>query len=507
MAITKVIYQDSCEELVRAAAANGEMMCSLIETEVGVKSAASAMVSRELLEKFRPTDDKTACVHLIAMGNSDQYGFNRNGDYFAGDVLEKKAHTFVTHGKVYREHRHYEDQSRGRYEPIGQVKHACYDPKGMQRVELIVHLDKDAAAEEYEMVKKGEALNWSMSCRVPNDRCSCCGNQAKTVSAYCDHLKNRMGQYIDGMSKYAFAYNDDPTFFDISRVGTPADRIARHLEYLLPLKKAASFTKVASAQNVCIPSAYAAMADGINLEVLELEEQNMLTKLAAAEAFANDPETASRAYTDGRAYSMLTSYPIALTEKMAAAELEACRAVEPGTLFRELTKRACILSFPAFCQYLFGREDAPTMPLVKQAAMFLPGIFGDMAQRMMIIRPHTSLFAPSSEFMAEQDSKKDDLVQNVMDAMEDKFSVKEEPMKQRVTTVIIRVSSPRVVCRMVKAASAAPAELQKAAQLAEVYGQYQIRALCDMKNLFGEQVENLCDVVVGSNSGIMFDNF
>ena len=233
----------------------------------------------------------------------------------------------------------------------------------------------------------------------------------------------------------------------------------------------------------------------------------MLTKLAAAEAFANDPETASRAYTDGRAYSMLTSYPIALTEKMAAAELEACRAVEPGTLVRERTKRACILSFPAFCQYLFGREDAPTMPLVKQAAMFLPGIFGDMAQRMMIIRPHTSLFAPSSEFMAEQDSKKDDLVQNVMDAMEDKFSVKEEPMKQRVTTVIIRVSSPRVVCRMVKAASAAPAELQKAAQLAEVYGQYQVRALCDMKNLFGEQVENLCDVVVGSNSGIMFDNF
>lgn len=219
MAISKVIYQDSCEELVRAAAANGEMMCSLLETRNGVKSASSDLVSRQLLEQYRPKDDRTACVHLIAMGNSDQYGFNRNGDYFAGDVLEKRAHTFVTNGHVFREHANKDPKKA-----IGQVKWAGYDPKGMQRVELIVHLDKEAAAEEYEMVKKGNALNWSMSCRVPNDRCSCCGNQAKTVSAYCDHLKSHMGQYISGMNKYAFAYNDEPTFFDISRVKTQIGR-------------------------------------------------------------------------------------------------------------------------------------------------------------------------------------------------------------------------------------------------------------------------------------------
>lgn len=513
MAITKVIYQDSCEALVKAAAANGEMMCSLIETEHGVKSASSALVSRELLEKYRPTDDNTACIHLIAMGNSDQYGFNRNGDYFAGDVLEKKASTFVTHGKVFREHRHYEDRRRGQYEPIGQVKWAGYDPKGMQRVELIVHLDKNAAAEEYEMAKKGEDLSWSMSCRVPNDRCSCCGNQAKTVSNYCEHLKHKMGQYIDGMSKYAFAYNDNPTFFDISRVGTPADRIARHLEYMFKspdaeLQKSAGMVKAASSRDVCIPSAYAAMADGINLEVLELEEQAMLTKLASIEEFANAQETRSRAAHDSRAYAMLVTNPMVLTEKMAAAELEACRAVEPGTLFRELSKRACILSFPAFCQYVFGKEDVEDMPIVKRATMCLPGIFTDMLPRIMTMAPCTSIFTPSSEFMAERDPKRGDLVQNVMDSMENKFSMKQAPMTQRVTTIVIRCSAPKVVCRMQKSAAVANDEFENAAQqLAEAYGQYQIRALCDMENWYGDQVHNICDSVVGSNAGIMFDNF
>ena len=227
MAITKLISQDSNEAVMQAAAANGEAMCSLIEHEVGIKSASSSLVSRELLEQYRPKDDKTACIHLIAMGNSDQYGFNRNGDWFSGDVLEKRAHTFVTNGHMFREHRNKDPKKA-----IGQVKWAGYDPKGMQRVEIIVHMDRDKAEEEYDMIKKGEALNFSMSCRVPNDRCSCCGNEAKTISAYCPHLKSQMGQYVGSFDKYACAINDNPTFFDISRVGVPADRIARHLEYV-----------------------------------------------------------------------------------------------------------------------------------------------------------------------------------------------------------------------------------------------------------------------------------
>lgn len=514
MAISKVIYQDSCEELVRAAAANGEMMCTLIETEAGVKKASSDLVSRELLEKYRPTDSKTACIHLIAMGNSDQYGFNRNGDYFAGDVLEKRAHTFVTNGHMFREHRNKDPKKA-----IGQVKWAGYDPKGMQRVELIVHMDKDKAEEEYEMAKQGSALNFSMSCRVPNDRCSCCGNEAKTVTAYCDHLKSHMGQYVSGIDKYAFAYNDNPTFFDISRVKTPADRIARHLEYMFQepqddLQKAASvMVKAASAEGTgaMIPSAVAAMAEGINLDILELEEQNMLTKLAASEVYAADASNLGRIDTDARAHAMYASSPYALMEKMSAAELEACRAVEPGTLFRELTKRGCMLSFPAFCQYLFNEVDAEQTPLVKAAALMLPDVFGGMMKKMMSMSPCTSLFRPSSEFMAEQDPKRGDLVQKVMDTMEDKFSLRQEPAQRRVVTIVIKMASvlerAERLDEFEKSAAYHSVNSDNAKQLAEVYGQYQIRALCDMRDTFGDAVDNACDLVVGANTALVFDNY
>lgn len=167
-------------------------MSSLIEFDTGIKSAASNLVSKELLEEYRPKDSKTACIHLIAMGDAETYGFNRNGDAFPQKALEKYASTFVSNGNLFREHRNKDKKKR-----LGSVKWAGYDPspKGMHRVELIVHMNKDAAEEEFEMAKQGSALNFSMSCRVPNDRCSCCGNQAKRTVDYCDCLKYNMGQW------------------------------------------------------------------------------------------------------------------------------------------------------------------------------------------------------------------------------------------------------------------------------------------------------------------------
>ena len=71
-----------------------------------------------------------------------------------------------------------------------------------------------------------------MSARVKSDICSCCGNEAKTSKNYCGHLKQAMGQYIPEFKKFAYAINVRPTFFDISDVANPADRIAHHLQYM-----------------------------------------------------------------------------------------------------------------------------------------------------------------------------------------------------------------------------------------------------------------------------------
>lgn len=495
MAITKLIYQEDNEALLRSVERNGEAMCTLIDTDKGIKSAASNLISKDILEKYRPTDDNTACIHLIAMGNSDQYGFNKNGDYFAGDVLEKTAHTFVTNGHMFREHKNNHPKHA-----IGTIKHASYDSNGMQRVELVVHMDKKKAPKEYEMAKQGKEMSFSMSCRVPNDRCSICGNKAKTVPQYCDHLKHNIGRWMEKEASYAYAYNDEPTFFDISYVANPADRIARHLDILF--KDDNSMKKAASSNDIIIPSAIAAQLEGVNLNALNLDEQSMLYKLATAENYVNNIKDIH----DNRAYACRTAYPFSMMEKLSSEEIDIFRSADPGTLFNNLAKKACVLSFPAWCQYITGKENVVESPMFKKASLFLPSIFRDMIMNMGSIVPCADCFQACSDYKASRDSKNDD-IQNIMDGIEDKFSMKQEPVRGRIIRITITIggkASPDHLENRVKEAASCEASYDDCHELAQAYGQYQARALCDISN-YHEVNDNLIDTIASANTVLLFD--
>lgn len=484
MALTKLIYSDSNEALVEAARECGQQMLSLVDCDNGVKSASSALVSRELLEKYRPRDSKTACIHLIAMGDSETYGFNRNGDAFPSHALKKYASTFVTNGHVFREH-----ANKDARKALGPIKWAGYDPSptGMHRVELIIHLDKDKAEREYEMAKKGSALNFSMSCRVPHDRCSCCGNEASRVSDYCDCLRHGMGSWREKYAKYAFAYNDDPVFFDISIVKNPADRIARHLEY--------SFAKAASEQGRRPLGAELAIEAGVNLAAFEPEELFAMRKLASAEEYIGGIDVAS----DSRSAACKTSYPLSMMEKFSSAELEAVRAANPGTLFNMLAKRACILSFPAFCQYLSGKADAWESPMAKRAAFMLPGIFGDMLSRIGGVVPVCDQFAACSDRCACCDCGADE-VQRLMDGIEDKFSMDKDKSGNRILSITISFGPAPL---SVQALPAKEASCGDALGLAEAYAQYQARALCDIDRLRGDgAAQEFIEPVAAANTAV-----
>lgn len=492
MALTKLIYSDSNEAVVRAAYECGQPMTSLIEYDTGIKSASSNLVSKELLEEYRPKDDKHACIHLIAMGDAETYGFNRNGDAFPQAALEKYAHTFVTNGHVFHEHANKDPEKR-----LGTIKWAGYDPseKGMHRVELIIHLDKDRAEEQYEMAKKGNALNFSMSCRVPNDRCSCCGNEAKKTSDYCSHLKYDMGKWVEKSASYSFAYNDKPTFFDISIVKHPADRIARHLEY--------SFNKEASADSNIISGAMLAELEGVNLSELELDELSMIRKLASADEYVasiDQPDTP-------RAYACQQAYPFAMMEKFSKEELEQATSASAGTLFNVMAKRACMLSFPAFCQYITNDVSAPESPLVKKAALMLPGIFSDILDGAFGIRPLTDHFKSSSNFMCDCDHKKDD-IQNLMDKVEDKFSIEPDKSQKRIIkiTIMCGTNDSDLKDKFEKHSSYDVSDAS-CLHLASAYAQYQTRALCDMQDALGHDAvtDNMLDTVVSANRAIIFD--
>lgn len=178
-------------------------------------------------------------MHLIALGALEAYGPNRNGDGFKEAALKQYHDTFEKFARYYRNHKNKDPKIS-----YGVVKCSAYNP-AMRRVELLVGLNAEKSAvdrnggfladRELEKLAKGEDIPVSMACRVPYDECSFCGNKARTRDEYCKAAACKAGGCYDNLTKlvkvgndihHLFVHNDHPSFFDISGVFRPADRIA-----------------------------------------------------------------------------------------------------------------------------------------------------------------------------------------------------------------------------------------------------------------------------------------
>lgn len=238
-----------------------EPRCSLIKVaSFGLSGADySSLVKKagyEFAQSVKQADlkDGDIPVRLIALGATEYYGPNRNGDGFASDVCKKYHHTFVKHAKFYRNHKNKDPNNS-----YGYVKQSHFN-NDMQRIELLVVLNGNKKAaerngglvadEEMEKLAKGEDIAVSMACKVPFDICSICKNKAKSRAEYCTGedeggkcpgggLKNKIASVLED-GRQLFAENTEPLFFDISRVAKPADRIA----YTVGITKSAVFDDV-----------------------------------------------------------------------------------------------------------------------------------------------------------------------------------------------------------------------------------------------------------------------
>ena len=291
-------------------------------------------------------------VHLIAMGDGETYGQNRNGDYWPKEANSKYHDTFVKKGHFFREH-----NNRDPKEAIGSVKASAYNPD-MSRIELVIHGDKKKAEEEYELAKEGKALSFSMSARVPYDICNVCGNKATKSANYCEHLKGRMNQYVPEFQKFAYAINDKPTFFDISRVANPADRIAHYLDYAF----SDELQKAASQAPAIIFSDELAKAEGVSLPKVagysDSRRQNILESLAHTEQYVDSVFTGQDIARDEK-YNFVkyASENIFDSEDITDEELSAMRSVEPGTLFRKLASNRSVMPFKTFVSYVTDKSS------------------------------------------------------------------------------------------------------------------------------------------------------
>lgn len=182
-------------------------------------------------------------IHLNAIGATEAYGSNRNGDGF-GEHYCKSAHArFVSGSRYYRNH-----QNKNPAKSYGCVKLSTYN-EPMRRIELLLLGNGDEKAAQrngglpmlktsVDKLHRGESLPFSMACKIAFDVCQNCFNKAANRTQYCDEstcigpsgrrgfgCKHGLTKVAsDGLQQYV--ENPDPFFFDISEVVRPADRIA-----------------------------------------------------------------------------------------------------------------------------------------------------------------------------------------------------------------------------------------------------------------------------------------
>lgn len=97
-------------------------------------------------------------IHLVALGDSEAYPMNRNGDLFPKEACEKYYDTFVKHGHVYQHHRNKDPRKS-----IGSIKAAAYNPD-MHRIELYIWADNEKAHDHLERLEKTGEVPFSMAC-------------------------------------------------------------------------------------------------------------------------------------------------------------------------------------------------------------------------------------------------------------------------------------------------------------------------------------------------------
>ncbi|NDD52773.1 hypothetical protein EBZ39_02645 [bacterium] len=332
-------------------------------------------------------------VHLIAIGATEDYGCNRNGDGFTRECCKNYHHTFEKFARFYRDH-----ANKNPAKSFGVVKASAYH-EPMHRIELVVALNgsHDAAErnggliadKELEKLANDKEIAVSMACKIPFDKCSSCGNAAKTRAEYCDSpenggrckaggLKHNIGRVLDDGS-VLHADNPNPTFFDISHVVRPADRIA----YV-----SGKIEKAASAE--CVSGAELAERLGVTAPTV-FDQFLTTTKRAQVQLAAlNELAAAEKNSADNWTQISLAS----AQEVQPSLDSTAISRVKLAEALRALADAGVILPVRDFLNLTIKGANAGFVSAVVNA---LPGIFTKLADDVNIVSQlENNVYYPAS---------------------------------------------------------------------------------------------------------------
>jgi hypothetical protein len=340
-----------------------------------IKRAGDQMVDAMRKLAFAPGEIP---VHLIAIGSTEFYGPNRNGDGFTEECCRNYHNTFVKHARWYRNHQN-KDQSKS----YGIIKYSAYN-EAMHRLELIVALNgtKEAAIrngglladQEMEKLAKGDGdISVSMACKVAYDVCSSCGNKAKTRNDYCTEETCKYGGAKDNLCKVAedghilHVDNPYPTWFDISNVYRPADRIA----YVFgKLEKAAS-GRIPSSAELAFEAGITAPYD---LAITDISDRAVREQVKLAHELAEIERTLLSTGMTKAADVPLTNPLLQNLEEVAGNHAARCQVL------KALAKEKIAMSLPDFIQFTSGYERKRAEVIAKEVKPYTYRLFGNMCE-------------------------------------------------------------------------------------------------------------------------------
>lgn len=170
-------------------------------------------------------------IKVRAISAGENYGCNKNGDFFPEQELKNNYKTFLD-AHVFKNH-----ENKAVEKAIGDVMDAVWNDE-MKYVELFIRINRKVAPTIVAGFEKGYMTDVSMGCRVDHTICSICGNVAKTPSQYCQHIRQHKHEILENGRK-VFEINIAPKFHDISAVLNGADRTAKMTAmFVSPEKKA-----------------------------------------------------------------------------------------------------------------------------------------------------------------------------------------------------------------------------------------------------------------------------
>ena len=399
---------------------------------------------REKIVKFEKRANHTY-VHVLAVGDTEKTGPNKNNDGFSGKWNKTAHETFKT-GHVFKDHKNNDAKLS-----VGHVPVSHYN-SGMGRIELVLGLDRgnEKNASFLEDLENGEDIGVSMGSKIAFDVCSICGHESPTTETYCHHMKTAAGKVLDD-GRQVYVDNPNPRYFDISVLSgkRPADRVAW------------SFSKVAS-ENTWVSSTDLAKLAGL----IDPDEIGYnLSTLATLRKLAEMEKELEGMISSDSTKELESILPEEDANTGKTIKIIVSRGAEPKDVTDRMASNNSFLGLRDFLEMAVGDKFSEIEDMIPDIEGFMPGSFSRMADKGCDCGIAESLKGGKGDFLPSD-------VKDSVDGLEDKLGLSEPVLRKRVTITLI---SPKSVSNIKRASIGS--NNSALASLAELYAQYKLASV------------------------------